>query len=238
MKKGSMILLMVVFVGFTSTFSYAGDEELANNLATLFRSARGVISKNQGHINDPNIGDKGLSAAKVVAEAKANFKTSTGKDLDKNHPLLKAELEAIGDVMNEAQDLINEEGKGFKGFLPAVFAAQVASSFTKKMDGQAKLKLTAPKKYVRNRKNRPDKWEHKVIEEVFLSSSHKKGTTVSEVTEVKGKKAFRFILPEYYKESCLKCHGGPKGSLDITGAKKEGGILGELGGAISVILYQ
>ena len=51
---------------------------------------------------------------------------------------------------------------------------------------------SAPKKYARNRVNRPDKWEHNVIE------------------------------------------NGPKGSRDITGGKKEGGRLGELGGAINV----
>lgn len=228
---------MLGLVSFTGTFSYAGDEILAEDLATLFRSARSVISKNQSHINDPNIGDKGLSATKVIENAKSNFKTATGRDLDDKNPFIQAELRAIGDVMNEAQELINEKGKGFKGFLPAVFAGQVAASFTKRMDGKAKIKLTAPKKYVRNRKNRPDKWEHRIIEEIFLSSDHKKGKTVSEVATVKGKKAFRFILPEYYKESCLKCHGGPKGALDITGGKKEGGTLGELGGAISVILY-
>ncbi|MFQ5543350.1 MAG: DUF3365 domain-containing protein [Nitrospiria bacterium] len=238
MKKRTVMILTFVLFGLTGTFSYAGEKEVAYDLATLFRSARGVISKNQSHINDPNVGDKGLSADKVIADAKANFKAATAKDLDESNSFVQAELTAIADVMNEAQDLINEEGKGFKGFLPAVFAAQVASRFSKNQKGKAKIKLTAPKKYVRNRKNRPDKWEHAVIEKTFKSSGHEKGKTVSEVTEVKGKKAFRFILPEYYKESCLKCHGGPKGELDITGGKKEGGTLGELGGAISVILYQ
>lgn len=210
---------------------------MAHDLATLFRSARGVISKNQAHINDPNIGNKGLSADKVMAQAEANFKIATGESLDKSNPLVQAELDAITEVMNEAQDLINEKGKGFKGFLPAVFAAQVASRFSRSQQGKAKIKLTAPKNYVRNRRNRPDKWEHTVIEQTFKSSDHEKGKTVSELTEVKGKKAFRFILPEYYTKSCLKCHGGPKGDLDITGGNKEGGILGELGGAISVIFY-
>ena len=31
---------------------------------------------------------------------------------------------------------------------------------------------------------------------------------------------------------------GPKGERDITGGKKEGGQLGELGGAISVLIFQ
>ncbi|MZG53965.1 MAG: DUF3365 domain-containing protein [Nitrospinae bacterium] len=53
----------------------------------------------------------------------------------------------------------------------------------------------------------------------------------------KGKDAFRLILPEYYKQACLNCHGEPKGSKDITGGKKEGSKLGELGGAISFAIY-
>ena len=53
----------------------------------------------------------------------------------------------------------------------------------------------------------------------------------------KGKPAFRLILPEYYKKACLNCHGEPKGEKDITGGKKEGGKLGELGGAISFVIY-
>ena len=39
------------------------------------------------------------------------------------------------------------------------------------------------------------------------------------------------------ENDCLNCHGDPKGELDITGGKKEGGQLGELGGAISVVIY-
>jgi hypothetical protein len=45
------------------------------------------------------------------------------------------------------------------------------------------------------------------------------------------------MIPEYYGDSCLACHGVPKGAVDITGGKKEGGVLGELGGAISVVIY-
>ena len=64
------------------------------------------------------------------------------------------------------------------------------------------------------------------------------GGDVANIYGPKGQPAFRLILPEYYKESCLACHGEPKGERDITGGKKEGGVLGELGGAISVTIFQ
>ena len=116
-------------------------------------------------------------------------------------------LTAITDVMNEAQALINEQGKGFKGFLPAIFARLVATNFNTNMEGKMIIKLTAPKKYVRNRKNRPDKWEDSIIQTKFMAADYTKGQPFAENDTHKGKPAYRYILPEYYKESCLGCHG-------------------------------
>jgi hypothetical protein len=45
------------------------------------------------------------------------------------------------------------------------------------------------------------------------------------------------MVPEYYVESCLACHGSPKGQMDITGYPKEGGKLNDLGAVISITLY-
>ena len=219
-------------------------EEIALSLATLLRSARAVISDKQKHINNPEIGDKGLSADVVIGIARENYKKATGTDLDSidgsslHGRLIAAELQAITGVMNKAQETINQKGVGLKGFLPAIFARLVTQKFSAAVGDEATLKLTAPKNYVRNRANRPDKWEHDVIESMFKSPGYEKGQHYTETTTVKGKQAFRLILPEYYKESCLACHGEPAGARDITGGKKEGGRLGELGGAISVSIFE
>ncbi|QFU22124.1 DUF3365 domain-containing protein [Shewanella eurypsychrophilus] len=216
------------------------NTEVSQELTTLYRAARKVISVNQQHINDASIGDKQLSGKLVAEQALANYAEASGSALDteKLTDAQSAMLKAVEDVMDENQELINEQGVGFKGFLPAIFARQVANKFSASMAGKMKIKLTAPKSYVRNRANRPDKWEHNVIETMFKRVDYQKGTPFSEEASVKGKEAFRFILPEYYGKSCLGCHGMPKGERDITGGKKEGGVLGELGGAISLIIYQ
>lgn len=235
---------LAVVVG-TGSVATAGksNEEIALGMATLLRSARAVISKNQKLINDESKGDKGLTGEFVLETAKKSFQEKTGVDVDSLDPstlegeLLLAEMESVVEVMDEAQEMINEKGVGFKGFLPAIFARLVTEKFRARKGAVADIKLTAPKVYVRNRANRPDKWEHNVIENQFKSPSHPKGQHVAETADKKGKQAFRLILPEYYKESCLACHGGPKGERDITGGKKEGGTLGELGGAISVVIY-
>ena len=228
------------------SLSDAAKEQICVEATTLFRAARAVISGNQDLINDATKGDKGLSGDTVVQAAKENYLKVTGNALPDSDGAAddslterarSAMLASISEVMEENQDWINEKGKGFKGFLPAVFAKMVADRFSDKMSGQMFVKLTAPKQYVRNRANRPDSWEHKVIEEMFKSAEYENGKPFSEHAARKGRDGFRLIIPEYYKESCLKCHGSPKGARDIIGGKREGGKLGELGGAISVGIY-
>ena len=154
----------------------ASNEDIAVSLATLLRSARAVISKNQKHINDAKVGDKGITADLVEKVARENYKKATKSDLSgidansRQGKLIAAEIKAIRDVMDEAQESINREGVGLKGFLPAVFARLVTEKFGANTGGKATLKLTAPKKLVRNRANRPDKWEHNIIEKQFKAA--------------------------------------------------------------------
>lgn len=218
------------------------QERLAVHLATLFRAGRAVISDNQKLINDETKGDKGLTAEKVVGLAKENYKKAANKELGTDRgtlegKLTQAMLESMKEVMDKAQPLINKQGVGFKGFLPATFAHRVADTFKKKVEETASIKLTAPKSYVRNRANAPDAWEDQVIESKLKANDWAKNKAYAEVSEHKGKPAYRLLIPEYYGASCLDCHGEPKGEKDITGGKKEGGKLDEVGGAISVVVY-
>lgn len=251
-KKFRVSLFLGLGIFIVSSFCFSSqaialsDEEKAaigTEITTIYRAARGVIAKSQKLINDASKGDKGLSADVVIAKTKENYKNATGNDFKMadagslKGKTQKALLDSISEVMNNAQPLINEKGKGLKGFLPAIFAKQMGDGFNKNIGGQAYIKLTAPKNYVRNRANRPDKWEANVIETMFKDAGYEKNKVFTENAKHKGKDAFRLILPEYYKQACLNCHGEPKGAKDITGGKKEGGKLGELGGAISFVIY-
>jgi len=64
------------------------------------------------------------------------------------------------------------------------------------------------------------------------------GDVYSALANNRGREAFRVLMPEYYGQGCLACHGEPVGELDVTGYPKEGGKLGDLGGVISVTLYR
>lgn len=235
--------------GSVSAVSAAGmtfeeKQDIANEVTRLFRASRSVISKNQELINNANIADKGLTPSTVIAQALDNYKEATGRDFNmESQDTLKGQvqqaiLDASREVMANAQPLINQRGLGFKRFLPAIYARQVAESFNRIMKDKAYIKLTAPRDYLRNRTNRPDNWESNVIENTFRSAAHKKNEPYIESAPYMGRPAYRFILPEYYTKSCLSCHGEPRGERDISGGRKEGGKEGELAGAISFAIFE
>ena len=100
------------------------------------------------------------------------------------------------------------------------------------------IKVTAPPALVRNRKSRPDDWEKSIIEGKFLSPDWTRGQVFYQAQPNQGRDAFRVMVPEYYAKSCLSCHGGKKGEVDITGYPKEGASEGDLGGIISITLFR
>jgi hypothetical protein len=127
-SKNLAALLLTGALPMAAMCAPADQEKTAQDVAALFRAARKVISDNQTLINDAEKGDKGLTAAVVMEKPKENYQAAGGKPVNEADPALKALLEAVASVMTEAQPLINEKGKGFKGFLPAVFARQVPSA--------------------------------------------------------------------------------------------------------------
>jgi hypothetical protein len=216
---------------------------IAQGLAEMLRDARTVISDQQDLINDPQLGDKHLTGEVVLEQATAIYTKDTGVDPRKLDPasrqgrLLRAMMAAIVEVVEDNQSTINEKGTGFKGFVPATFTRLVDEAFVRLAKGEAEIKFTAPFELVRNRKARPDPLETEVIEKRFLDPAWPAGQPFSAEVETKGRPAFRVMVPEYYVESCLVCHGSPKGEMDITGYPKEGGKLNDLGGVVSITLY-
>lgn len=237
-------LIGVIFIPRSVVAQSSDDVHLGNRLAAVLRAGRGVVSSSQDLINDPSVVDKGLTGDVFRTLVIETYVAQNGEPLltddlsDEERQLTEAQLTSMVEVIDENQGVINAEGLGFKGFIPAVFARLVNEKFANKMASQASVKVTAPIDKVRNRKARPDQWEVNVIESKFKSTGWAKGEAFSEEALVDGKPAFRMLIPEYYAPSCLACHGSPSGEMDITGFPKEGGAEGELGGAISITLFK
>jgi hypothetical protein len=220
------------------------DALIAKSLAEMLRAGRNVISSNQARINDPALGDKGLSGQVVLQQAVKIYQASTGTDpasidpASRHGKLLHAEMDAIVETMDANQATINATGTGFKGFIPAVFGRLVTEAFEKHAQGAAQIKVTAPEYLVRNLKARPNAWENDIIKTKLLAPDWPRGQPYDAVVEANGRQAFRMMMPEYYAASCLSCHGSPKGEVDVTGYPKEGAKEGDLGSVISLTIYK
>ena len=61
------------------------DEEttIAKSLAAMVNAGLAVISRNQDHIDNPNIADKGLDGKTVLSQAQQLYQEATGSDPQK-----------------------------------------------------------------------------------------------------------------------------------------------------------
>lgn len=243
----TFIFLSAFGFGLAAGPAVAGDDEdikTGNALADMLRAGRSVVSASQSLINDPDVGDKGFTGEKLVGEAGVIYAERTGAPplagdpSERDRRLLEAQMLAMRRIVDAHQSGINRRGLGFKGFIPAIFGRLANEEFEAIVGTEARIRVTAPADLVRNRKARPDPWERNIIETKLLASDWPRGTPYTEVLEYEGRSAFRMLLPEYYRESCLTCHGGPEGETDITGYPKEGGKAGDLGGVISIVIFR
>ena len=123
-----LLVLLCSFVLFASFPAQAAEQDsdydIAIDLATMLQSARSVIGENQELINDPAIGDKGLTGAVVQARAIEKFTKAKGgeaPDLSSDtlkSRLLRAQVEAIHQVVEENQDTINQPDIGRSSGVP------------------------------------------------------------------------------------------------------------------------
>lgn len=232
-----MVILFVVSCGVSSAWS-SEDEAIAKELTILLKASRAVLVQNKPLIKDPK--GAGIGVDKFMDITYANYEKMAGKkfamgdgNMGKAQGMLVDAIKGVvGDVVSGKDTNLDPKGR----FLPAIFARKAATRFGEVSGGKMYLKLTTQDKYLINSGNKADAWEKGVIDGKFLKADWKKGETFFEMANHNGKKAFRLILPEYYKEGCMNCHGGEYGAKVHAG--KTGGNVGELGGAISVAIYK
>ncbi|MDX9715643.1 MAG: DUF3365 domain-containing protein [Dissulfurispiraceae bacterium] len=231
-----IVCSMVMFVSLQTPSAGPKEEGVAKAITDYLIAARGVIAGNQVLINDASKGDKGFTPevfeSKVADGLKANGIDLKGANA--GDPVGKALIDvntAAKEVVADAQPVINEKGKAFKAFTPAIFGARTGDKFYK-MTG-IRLKQTSIK--YRGDYNRPDEFEEAYLKK-FEAADWQKGKSIVEETKLGGRSVVRSMTPLYIAKSCLPCHGDPKGEIDISGRVKEGYKEGELRGAISTVV--
>jgi general secretion pathway protein A len=220
-------------IGWTQD-SHKEIEHAAQLLTTLLNAGRVVVERNQSLINDPGKGDKGFTPEVFERLVRDEFFEQTRIDLKQPPPtlpsfakeLLAALLLAGKEVVADAQFVINQRGIGYKNFIPATFGSQAARKFSKRSKVTMKQTTLDP----RNLKNAPDAYEETVLKQLEKEPAPSRPI----VKWIDGGRLLRAVMPLYYSEDCLTCHGNPKGILDISGYPREGAQVGELAGAISI----
>ena len=236
----ALVIASLLAVAPTFAADLREDIAIAADLARLMAAAREVISERQASINDPTIADKGMSGDQVMRASLEVYLSSEGRHpkefaaKETSRLAFQALTQAIVRAIDDNQDLFNEPGVGFKGYVPSVFFRDVARLFERTTGRQIKLKVTGPPRLIRTRNAKPDAWEKNAIERIFSQPVWPYGKIFSTAGDVDGRPVVRVLVPEYYSQGCLVCHGGPQGEADVTGYEKEGGKLGEIGGVISV----
>lgn len=229
-------VLTATSIGMAVPVSANTEVETAELLIKLVQVGRGVLSEHQAIINDSSKGDKGFTGDFVANQVIERFRKATKIDLSRpatvpQGSLFLAMVESEKEVIDEAQPVINKQGVGFKGMIPAVFARKSGERFFRKTGIRVKLTSTD----YRYPGNRPDDFEAEVLR-LFADTRHPKGQPYSRTTMLDGRPVLRMMDPEYAATTCLSCHGNPKGDRDVTGAKKEGWHEGDLAGAISIVI--
>jgi general secretion pathway protein A len=245
-KRVGLIAVIAAFIGLGvfPLIALASEDavETGRLLAILLDSGRVTVGANQSLINDPDKGDKGFTPEVFEKQLTEKFKERAKVDLSnlKNEKvpaqakqLLPQLVEASKKTVADYQPVINKQGVGFKGFIPATFGTQTAAKFTAKSG--IYLKQTTSDAFLRNPKNKADEFEAAVLKKFADPSYPRQGEKIVSET-VDGGKSMRIMLPLFYGKGCLGCHGEPKGEKDISGYMKEGAKEGDLGGAISVKL--
>lgn len=230
---GLVLVVLCSQIGWAQT-SQKETEKTAELLASLLNAGRVIIERNQSLINDPGKSDKGFTPEVFEQLVLDEFSHQAHIDLKASPSLLPTPindllallLRASKEVVSDAQFVINQRGIGYKNFIPATFGSQAARKFSKRSKVMIKQTTLNP----RNLKNSPDAYEARVL----MRFATQPASTTPVVEWIDGGRLLRTVMPIYYSEDCLACHGNPKGILDISGYPREGAQVGELAGAISI----
>lgn len=152
------------------------------------------------------------------------------KELLEKSQIMSKQMLAVWDFTDLNQAKIDTDADGsynFKGIYCVIAGKGINALFTRDTDYIVRYIKPNP----RNQADCPDDFETKAIESFEANKSE-----YYAITAYEGQDVFRYVLPVYMKSSCLSCHGGPAGELDITGHEKEGLALGDFGGTISIIM--
>lgn len=168
-----------------------------------------------------------------VAWTTVNQHNQTEDELRVQGRALAQQMDAVWEFMVFNQDRLSQiaytEDGVYQGLHCAIAGRIIGQSFTRQSDYTTRFVNLNP----RNEAGMPDDYETTAFN-AFRADGNLQD--FYGFAEVDGKQVFRYLAPMTIEEACLQCHGEPAGELDVTGYPKEGWAMGDIGGAISIIM--
>lgn len=159
-------------------------------------------------------------------------KERTTAELLETSRVLVLEMDAVWDFVSINQNAINYTSDGvydYKSLHCAIAGKSVATLFSDRSDYLIRFTNLNP----RNPYNAPDEYEERALKDF---SENPQVTERYGYETMDGEPVFRYVSSMEVAQSCLECHGGPAGELDVTGYQKEGWSEGDIAGAVSVVV--
>jgi len=145
---------------------------------------------------------------------------------------LNTEMNAVWDYIDDSQDAINYNADGtydFKGIYCSMAGKAIALRFTR---NSSDYLVRYVRENPRTATDAPDRFEQTALNHFTTGGS----AEYYEMTEYEGRPVFRYASVLPIKRNCLQCHGGPAGTADETGFLREGMELGDVAGAVSIVI--
>ncbi|MBC5584842.1 DUF3365 domain-containing protein [Eggerthella sp. NSJ-70] len=176
-----------------------------------------------------------LLAVSLVANigwTSVNNRAQMENELREKGEVLAQQMDAVWEFMASNQyrlEQISYTADGvYQGLHCAIVGRSIGALFTSESTYTTRFVNFNP----RNSADQPDEFESAALD----AFNRGEGAEYYGITQYEGKEVFRYLAPMRIEENCLDCHGEPAGEIDVTGYAKEGWEIGDVGGAISIVM--
>ena len=171
-------------------------------------------------------------AVNVVWTTEAQ-RQQTENELQEKGLVLSQQMTAMWDFMSANQEKLEAAAYGSTGSYQGLHCAVVGRSIGRLFSIESGYTTRFVNFDPRNSEDEPDEFEAAGLDALYADPTL---TYYASITQYDGSQVYRYMAPMEIKKSCLECHGEPAGELDVTGHAKEGWSVGDVGGAISIVI--
>lgn len=161
-----------------------------------------------------------------------NKRAQMENELREKGQVLAQQMDAVWEFMASNQyrlEQISYTNDGvYQGLHCAIVGRSIGALFTSQSTYTTRFVNFNP----RNQADDPDEYESAALDAFNAGSA----SEYYGIAWFEGKEVFRYLAPMRIEENCLDCHGEPAGEIDVTGYEKEGWSIGDVGGAISIVM--